>query len=171
MSMTTRFVAKLSSTAPFASILCGVDGDPASHEAARQAIALAPGAAVHFVSVSATRRLPRRSRVQLLQSLEEAARLAREAGIQASTDLVSGPHAIDVLLDESEHHDLLVIGSRDRSRAVGIAIDSTASRAVHETQRPLLIARVPPGESQFPNHILLALDGSPASWAPAQAAA
>lgn len=40
-------------TAPFADILCGVDGSRASVEAARQAIALAaPDAALSFIAVS-----------------------------------------------------------------------------------------------------------------------
>jgi nucleotide-binding universal stress UspA family protein len=62
------------------------------------------------------------------------------------------------------------VGIHDRSRRAGIVLDSTASRAAHETRGPLLVAREPPGEA-FPKHILLALDGSAGSWAPAEAAA
>lgn len=155
---------------PFSSILCGVEGDPASAEAVQQAIALAPGAEVRFVAVSPTRRLRRHSKEELQQSLQEAARLALDAGVSVSTMLVSASHAIDVLLSESEGHDLLVLGGTDRSRSAGIVLDSTASRAAHETQRPLLIARRPAGQARFPEQVLLALDGSPGSWAPARTA-
>lgn len=159
--------------APFPSILCGVEGDPASTEAVRQAIALAaPGAALHFIAVfTSVRRLPQHSKEDLQESLKEAARLAREAGISASTELQSGRHALDVLLPASEHHDLLVLGSHNRSRAFGIMLGSTAGKAAHETQRPLLVAREPPGPGKFPKNILIASDGSPGSWAPARAAA
>jgi nucleotide-binding universal stress UspA family protein len=134
----------------------------------QQAIALASGAEVHFVAVSPTRRLRVHHKRELEQSLEEAVRLALDAGVSASTKLISAPHAIDVLLSEGEDHDLLVLGGTDRSRSAGIALDSTASRAAHETQRPLLIARQPPGRARFPEQILLALDGSSGSWAPAR---
>jgi K+:H+ antiporter len=135
----------------------------------QQSIALAPGAEVRFIAVSPTRRLRRHSKEKLQQSLEEAARLALDAGVSVSTRLVSAPHAIDVLLPECEGHDLLVLGGTDRSRSAGIALDSTASRAAHETKRPLLIARRPAG-ARFPEQVLLALDGSPGSRAPARTA-
>jgi nucleotide-binding universal stress UspA family protein len=67
---------------PFSNILCGVEGDPASAEAVQQTIALARGAEVRFVAVSPTRRLRRHSREELQQSLEEAARLALDAGLE-----------------------------------------------------------------------------------------
>lgn len=54
--------------------------------------------------------------------MEEAAQVAGEAGISASTKLARGRHAVDVLLPESEHHDLLVLGSHNHSRAAGIVI-------------------------------------------------
>jgi nucleotide-binding universal stress UspA family protein len=138
----------------------------------RQAIALAaPGAALHFIAVYTSVRLPQHNKEELQESLEEAARLAREARISASSELLSGRHALDVLLPASEHHDLLVLGSHNRSRASGIMLGSTAGKAAHETQRPLLVARASPGPGNFPEGILFASDGSPGSWAPARAAA
>jgi nucleotide-binding universal stress UspA family protein len=138
--------------------------------ATRQAITLAPGAGLHLVAVSPTRRMARHTKDELRQGLQEAARLALEAGISVTCDLARDAHPIDVLLPESEHHDLLVLGIHDRSRRAGIVLDSTASRAAHETEGPLLLSREPLGEA-FPRHILLALDGSPGSRAPADAAA
>jgi nucleotide-binding universal stress UspA family protein len=155
--------------APFSSILCGVEGDPASAVATRQAIALAPGANLNFVAVYPTRRVARHTREELRESFEEPARLALEAGISVTSDLASAAHPVDALLRESAHHDLLVIGIKDRSRRAGIVLDSTASRAAHETRAPLLLAREPPG-AEFPKRILLALDGSAGSRAAAEAA-
>ena len=138
----------------------------------RQAIALAaPGAALHFISVYTTFRFSKYTEEELRQNLDEAARLAQEAGLQASVEVVRGRYAVEVLLSEGEQYDLLVLGSHDRSRATGIVIGSTASKAAHETQRSLLVAREPPTPAEFPGNILLASDGSPGSWAAARAAA
>lgn len=157
---------------PFPSILCGVEADPASAEAARQAIALARAdAEVHFIAVSTTVSLPKYKTGELEASLEQAARLARASGVSATTDLVTGGYVVDTLLAAGEHHDLLVVGSRNRSRLRGIMLGATAGEAAHKTHRPLLVAREPPSGEEFPQTILVASDGSPASWPAARAAA
>ncbi len=158
---------------PFKSILCGVEGNESSTEAARQAIALArDGSSLHFTAVNTSFELgPDYHRDTLEGSLEEAAALAGEAGVSASYHLREARYAIDVLLPESEEHDLLVLGTHGKSRTRGILFGSTASEAAHQTEGPLLIARQPPGEDPFPSRILLASDGTPGSWAPARTAA
>jgi nucleotide-binding universal stress UspA family protein len=103
--------------------------------------------------------------------MEQAIGLAREAGVSATTEMQTARYAVDVLLPESENHDLLVLGSHGNSRASGFVFGSTASEAVHGTERPLLIAREPPDSVVFPRTILFASDGSPGSWAPAKLAA
>ncbi len=129
-------------------------------------------AAVHFVAVSTTFRLaPEFSKEQLELGLKEATALAEAAGVSATAETRTARYAVDVLLPEAEHHDLLVIGSHGNSRAAGIVGGSTASEAAHETGGPLLIAREPPGSAAFLKETLLASDGSPGSWAPVQAAA
>src|SRR3954452_8019841 len=150
---------------PFKSILCGVDGNPASTEAARQAIALAgPGGKLHFTAVYTSFELgPDSHRDTLQQGLEEAAVLAGEAGVSASYQLREARYAIDVLLPESKDHDLLVLGTHGNSRARGIVFGSTASEAAHRMEGPLLIAREAPGSGTFPQEIVLASDGSPGS--------
>jgi len=158
---------------PFKSILCGVEGNPASTEAARQAIALAGvgGGEIRFTAVYTSFELgPDYHKDTLEGSLEEAASLADEAGVTATTELREARYAIDVLLPESQEHDLLVLGTHGKSRATGIVFGSTASEAAHRTERPLLIAREAPGSDPFPRDILLAGDGSSGSWAPARAA-
>jgi nucleotide-binding universal stress UspA family protein len=158
---------------PFKSILCGVEGNPASTEAARQAIALAGGGdgEIRFTAVYTSFELgPDYHKDTLEGSLTEAAALAGEAGVAASTQLREARYAIDVLLPESEEHDLLVLGTHGKSRATGIVFGSTASEAAHGTGRPLLIARDAPGRGPFLENILLASDGSPGSWPAARAA-
>ena len=158
---------------PFTSILCGVEGNPASTEAARQAIALAEsGEDLQFTAVYTSFELgPDYHKDALEGSLEEAARLAAEAGVSASYELREAKYAIDVLLPESKERDLLVIGTHGNSRTSGILFGSTASEAAHGAERPLLIAREAPGESPFPKDILVASDGTPGSWEPVRAAA
>jgi nucleotide-binding universal stress UspA family protein len=158
---------------PFNSILCGVEGNPASTEAARQAIALAEsGGDLQFTAVYTSFELgPDYHKDALESSLEEAARLAAEAGVSASYELREAKYAIDVLLPESRERDLLVIGTHGNSRTSGILFGSTASEAAHGAERPLLIAREAPGGSSFPKDILVASDGSRGSWEPVRAAA
>jgi nucleotide-binding universal stress UspA family protein len=161
---------------PFRSIICGVEGNPSSTEAARQAIALAGqgegGGKVHFTAVYTSFELgPDYHRDTLESSLDEAAALAGEAGVVAETRLREAKYAIDVLLPESNEHDLLVLGTHGKSRATGIMFGSTATEAAHGTERPLLISRDAPGAKPFPQSILFASDGTKGSWAPAQAAA
>jgi nucleotide-binding universal stress UspA family protein len=158
---------------PFKSILCGVEGNPSSTEAARQAIALAtPGGTVHFISVYTSFELgPDFTKEKLEEALEEATRMAEEAGVPSRTEMGNSRYAIDVLLPEGKKHDLLVIGTHGRSRAVGIMMGSTASKAAHGTEGSLLISREPPGPGAFPGDILFTSDGADDSWAPARLAA
>lgn len=157
----------------FTSILCGVEGNPASTEAARQAIALAgTGGELQFTAVYTSFELgPDYHKDTLEDSLQEAAKLAGEAGVSASYELREGKYAIDVLLPESQEHDLLVLGTHGNSRASGILFGSTASEAAHGAERPLLIAREAPGPEPFPKEILVASDGTESSWEPVRAAA
>lgn len=158
---------------PFESILCGVEGNESSTEAARQAIALAhAGGRLKFTAVYTSFELgPDFHKDTLEESLEEAATLAGEAGVSASYELREARYAIDVLLPESKEHDLLVLGTHGKSRARGILFGSTASEAAHGTEGPLLIAREQAEARPFPQKILFASDGSPGSWAPARTAA
>ena len=158
---------------PFKSILCGVEGNPASTEAAKQAIALAKsGGDLQFTAVYTSFELgPDYHKDTLESSLEEAARLAAEAGVSASYELREAKYAIDVLLPESQERDLLVIGTHGNSRTSGILFGSTASEAAHGAERPLLISRESPGSAAFPENILVASDGSRGSWEPVRAAA
>jgi nucleotide-binding universal stress UspA family protein len=162
--------------APFANVLCAVDGSRGSREAVKQAIALAaPGAELSFIAVSQSRGTGLTAVAELGESraekaLDDAAREAKEAGVSASVGLRKEGPTSDVLLSEAESHNLLVLGSSGVSRAGGIMLGSTATQAAHRTSVPLLVARSGPDECGFPKRILLASDGSPGSWAATRAA-
>ncbi len=158
--------------AAFTRIVCGVEGNPSSTEAARQAIALSgPGASLRFIAVHTSFELgPDYTKEKLQEALDEAKRLAEEAGVAAETEMRSGRYAAKVLLAEGENHDLLVIGTHGHSRVASILLGSTAREAAHGTEGPLLIAREPPSSNGLPRKILLASDGSEGSWPPARVA-
>jgi nucleotide-binding universal stress UspA family protein len=103
-------------------------------------------------------------------ALDDAAWYARQAGIDASTELRHGARAGEQLLTQSAEHDLLAIGCHGGSRLGGMMLGSTATQIAHQAQVPLLIARRGSGDEDFPREILLASDGSPGSWAAARAA-
>jgi nucleotide-binding universal stress UspA family protein len=160
----------------FADVLCAVDGSRGGAEAVRQAIALCePGASLSFIAVRQQRgrafvAQAGPSEQQARNALEEAATLARQAGIDASTELRAGARISDVLLEEAEKHDLLVIGGYGGKRIGGIMLGNTATRIAHRSARPLLVARRTADGVDFPQCVLLATDGSAGSWLAARIA-
>lgn len=162
--------------AAFADILCAVDGSRDAGEAARQAIALCgPGTSLSFVAVFHARGTGLAAQAELSEgrasaALEEAAQLARRAGIDASTELRSGAPASDLVLERAAGHDLLVLGGRGGSRIGGIMMGSTATQITHRAESPVLVARHGSEGADFPQRVLLATDGSPGSWAAARLA-
>ena len=97
--------------------------------------------------------------------------MAQKAGIPASIELRKGRSTNEILLAESQRHELTVLGSHGGSRAGGIFLGSTATKAAHGTSGPLLVARKSGGRwRDFPARILLASDGSAGSWAAAPTA-
>jgi nucleotide-binding universal stress UspA family protein len=158
---------------PFKSILCGVEGNESSVEAARQATALAAasGAGLHFIAARARFEVNADvSEESLGAGLERATAVAREAGVEATMEMAKGEHSTEILLAAAQDHDLLVLGTHDHSRAAGLVLGSTASEAAHRAEHPLLIARQSDGGG-FPAKILVASDGSQGSWPPVRAAA
>lgn len=162
--------------AAFADILCAVDGSRDAGEAARQAIALCgPDTSLSFVAISHSVGAGLAAQAELSEerasaALEDVALLARQAGIRASTELLSGTPASDLLLEQAAGHDLLVLGCRGGSRLGGIALGSTATQITHRAEAPVLVARHGSDGADFPQRVMLATDGSPGSWAAARMA-
>lgn len=157
-------------------IVCAVDGSRGAGEAVREAIALSGSdGSLTFLSVAYSQGAGLAAQAELGEerataALEEAARLAREAGVDASTELRRGMSASHLLIEEAEAHDLLVLGSHGGSRLGGIMAGSTATQVAHRAEGPVLVAREAPSEGDFPLRILLATDGSPGSWSAARTA-
>ncbi len=146
-------------------VVAGVDGGRRAGVAAEQAIRLAAGARLTFVAVahvvgSGPNEQAALSAERAEQALDRARRLARDAGIDADTQLVHGPHAAEALMKRATGADLLVIGAPLHGRVGGIAEGATSARVVHRAAMPVLIARRPGDATPFPQRILLATDGS-----------
>jgi nucleotide-binding universal stress UspA family protein len=150
---------------PFGRIVCGVDGSRSSHVAVEQSIALAgPATALVFLCVregsgaGATRRASITAE-RADEGLDAALKAARQAGLEAAAEVVTGHDPRPVLLDEASRADLLVVAAHSGSRAGGITLGGTTAAAVHRATVPVLVARRAPAEP-FPGRILVATDGS-----------
>jgi len=149
----------------YARVVCGIDGSPASVEAARQAGLMAAGGQVRLVSVTwATGAGPTEMTAlgesRARAALAAAAKAATELGVSASSELIRNPDTTGTLLAESSDADLTVVGTHGGSRRAGIFLGSVASRVAHSARGPVLIARRPPQGHPFPVHVLVGSDGS-----------
>ena len=153
--------------APFARLLCGVDGSRASERAVDLALALAgTAAAVHLLAVCHVRgagptRMAELGRERAEEALRAARLLARDAGARASTELVDAPDPRRALLQAARSHDVLVLGTHGHSRAEGILLGGTATLALHACEVPVLVARAVPEGRALGERVIVASDGSP----------
>lgn len=148
-------------------VICGVDGTARSDTAIEQASLLScrgeltllavyhpdgdsPGAAV-LGPHSATR------------VLRDALALARRHHVAARANMIAGVDPAEAILRQASNVDLIAVGAPRSGRATGIALDSTATGLLHESSRPILIARPVPSAAAFPGRVVLATDGSQAS--------
>jgi nucleotide-binding universal stress UspA family protein len=152
----------------FGSILCGIDGCRPASEAARQAARLAaPAGHVKLLAITWHEGAGPTSRAtiatpHLSRALADAEAQVIELGAQAVGVTVEAEDVAHALLARAADHDLLVVGCHCSSRAEGMLLGSNASAALHRARTPVLVARRPPGPSEFPTAILIALspDGS-----------
>lgn len=177
MPTTTSAASRSRITRPlFARVVCGIDGGRLDTEVVRQAALLAGGGALELVAVTNESGLepwvpPEFDGPAARAALEAADAVAASAGAGAVTRILDGVPTADVLLDAAHGADLLVVGGRGQSRATGILLGSTSTKAAHAAPCPVLIARPPQRPVAFPAPILLADAGTPSSTAPAALAA
>src|SRR5215217_5712483 len=107
---------------PFLSVLCGIDGSRAAHEAARQAAVMAGDGTLRLLAVTWTQGYGPNA-VALLSPWRAEHCLARvkqelrELGVVPYVEMVDDPDATGRLLREAEWHDLLVVAAHGHSRA------------------------------------------------------
>jgi len=144
----------------FKSIVVGTDGSDTASEAVRQAVELARdvGAKVELVSAYepvSSQRLSeeRRQAPEDLQwtinpredvdaTLEQAAGVAREAGVQVETYARQGDPA-DAILDVAEEQDadLIVVGNKGMTGAKRFLLGSVPNKVSHHAPCSVLIIR------------------------------
>jgi nucleotide-binding universal stress UspA family protein len=161
----------------FDRIVCGLDGTPASLEAARQAERLLmPDGTLELVAVAEVNTAVHAgwAMSHVLEQLNSTARGALHVAIDevhsASTKLLAG-NVVPCLLDELEQTNatLVAVGPHGHSRATGMLLGGVAAELLHNAPCSVLLAR-PPRFGAFPSSIIAGVDGSPESLAAAAAA-
>jgi nucleotide-binding universal stress UspA family protein len=151
----------------FARIVCGVDGSDESAEAVRQATRLAIGS-VHIVACMDVPAATHAGAVsgQLVEQLQVEAdeALARARSVARSpttSQQVAGLPAETLLtLLEQEDATLVAVGSKGTSRAAGVLFGSVTTRLLHDAPCSVLVARRSPLPGEFPQRIVVGVDGS-----------
>ena len=146
----------------FRSIVVGTDGSETAGEAVERAIALAAdlGAELWIVCayepvplsrlVAERREVPRdmewmiNPREDVDATLEVAAKVAREAGVEVRTYARQGDPA-DAILDVAEEHaaNLIIVGNRGLTGAKRFLLGSVPNRISHYAPCAVLIIRTP----------------------------
>jgi nucleotide-binding universal stress UspA family protein len=132
---------------PFPRILCAVDGAEGTEDAIEQAIAVADGdarivfAGSWYGAGSIERAVT--SEQEARHAVVTAVAHARTAGVDAGYALFHAPRLSDALLKVRAQHDLIVIGAPPHARATGIVLGETATRLLHRSPLPVLVARSP----------------------------
>jgi nucleotide-binding universal stress UspA family protein len=158
----------------FSRVLVGVDGSEESLEAARQAAVLADGAlsllAVYDIAPviggTGTRvpyyldeDLQREAATGALRRAWEDVAMALPTG-----KIVRGRPATALISEvERERDTLLVVGSHGQGRMAGFVMGSTATEVIHKAPCSVLVARR--RHDEFPNKVVVGVDGSPESAA------
>lgn len=169
----------------FTTIVCGVDGTPASAEAVRQAARLADrhsrllllsvvdeASAAAATAPGAGVVLPPPT-VELEEgALDEAAATVRSehAGLRVEAKVLEGP-VLPTLLDalSKEQATLVVLGRHGHSRLAGIVLGSAMTKMLHDAPCSLLVSGKE--NSAFPQSIVVGYDGSEQGDAAIRAAA
>lgn len=156
-----------------ARVVCGVDGSPEGLEAAHQGARLVdPTGSLTLVgsfntaAAAQTGYLASRTATELEHQAQGALHDAAAAiGMRAETRLIDAePLTALRTIGERLNATLLVVGTHDLSRGLGILLGSVATGATHMPARATLIARDPGTlPERFPRSVAVGEDGSPGS--------
>jgi len=166
----------------FSRILVGVDGSKESREAARQAAAIAEGELTLLTAYDIAPAIvggtgfyvPDYSDIDLQREAAMRALERARDGIAESLPagkIVRGRPAKALISElERDEDTLLAVGSHGRGRLAGFVMGSTATEVIHKAPCSVLIARRQSGSEEFPNKVVVGVDGSPESAAAYSAA-
>jgi nucleotide-binding universal stress UspA family protein len=152
----------------FDRVLCGVDSTRESLEAVRQAArlrfplgSLTVVSAVDLALAVHAGWAATPVAVDIEQEAERALEAARREASHATFRSIRG-RPVDVLLGETKRMQatLLAVGSHGHRRATGIALGGVATTMLHEAPCSVLVARAPAAPAEFPQSIVVGIDGS-----------
>jgi nucleotide-binding universal stress UspA family protein len=150
----------------FQSVLCGVDGTPASRAAVGAAAAIVAGhGELHFLAVlhASGAGHPRGACLTKRTAdgaLDAAVDRAAELGVRSTTTVVRGWHRPAThLLEAARNHDLLVVGGHGGGRIEGFTAGWTTATLAHRATRPLLLACRPTEPEVWFRRIVVGIDG------------
>jgi nucleotide-binding universal stress UspA family protein len=155
----------LATVPAFARIVCAVNTSRAAQDAAAQAAQLAgPGTALTFIAVTDARGIGLTAQATLgeahaAEAVEAARRGASADGVPSRTVVLHAQHVNEAVVDAGRDAELLVVGTHGHSRFAGIVLGSVASRAVHSSPVPVLVARSRP-DLRFPGVVLVGIAGA-----------
>lgn len=146
-------------------ILVAVDGSPSAVEAARLGIELAQEHGAKLVLAHVVPELdivpatvfqiggafPHEPGPRDTEMLEDAAALAAEHGVVATTVLLRG-ETVDELIEYADAHevDLIVVGSRGHGAIAGTLLGSVSLGLLRRARRPVAIVRAPVAAGEPP---------------------
>jgi nucleotide-binding universal stress UspA family protein len=159
----------------FSRVLVGIDASDESREAARQAAILVDGeltlVAAYDVgpAIGGTgTRVPAHLDEDLQRDAARDAleRVREDITVGSPTGKIVRGRYSDALVSEikREQSTLLVVGSHGRGRLAGFVLGSTATEVIHKAPCSVLVARRSEVD-EFPNKIVVGIDGSPGSAA------
>jgi nucleotide-binding universal stress UspA family protein len=155
----------------FADVLCAIDGKEGGFRSVEHAAALT-GTQGHltFLAVTSFRseggyRGPAIGPGQATEILEQAADIARGAGVPFTKEVDPRSPPARVILDWSARYDLLALGAPASSWPAKLLSVGVGDAALGGFTNALLVARPLAGERQFGDRIVVASDGSEASSA------
>jgi nucleotide-binding universal stress UspA family protein len=160
----------------FSRVLVGIDGSEESREAARQAAILVNGELTLLASHDVAPAIggtgvgvpPYLDEDLQRDAATEALKRAREdVALASPTGKTVRGRPADALISEveREQHTLLVVGSHGGGRLAGFVMGSTATDVIHKAPCSVLVARRGSESDEFPNKVVVGVDGSPESAA------
>jgi nucleotide-binding universal stress UspA family protein len=161
----------------FSRVLVGIDGSEQSREAARQAAILVDGELTLLAAYDVAPAIVAGTGTHVPDYFDEdlqrdaatgALGRAREDVAMASPTgkIVRGRPAAALISEvEREQDTLLVVGSHGLGRLAGFVVGSTATEVIHKAPCSVLVARRRSESGEFPNKVVVGVDGSPESAA------
>jgi nucleotide-binding universal stress UspA family protein len=161
----------------FSRVLVGIDGSEQSREAARQAATLVDGELTLLTSYDVAPGIVGGTGTHVPNYFDEdlqrdaamgALERAREDVAMASPTgkIVRGRPAAALISEvEREQDTLLAVGSHGHGRLAGFVMGSTATEVIHSAPCSVLVARRGRESNEFPNKVVVGVDGSPESAA------